>query len=98
MCFSIATPSMKTLISFRPGVNIKTSSIKLSQRQSLEKLSSQNEVCYNNKGFVWDANITVISFFALLFSCLRVGVERGITPSKVLVLDCMGKFFLQLSF
>ena len=35
----------------------------------------------------------VILFFALLFSCLRVGVEREITPSKVLVVDCKGKFF-----
>ena len=85
MCFSIATPSMKTVISFRPGVNIKTNSIKLSHRQSLEKLSSQNEVCYDNKGFVWDANMTVISF-----SCLRVGVERGITASNVLVVHCKG--------
>ena len=75
--FSIATPSMKAVISFRPGVNIKTNSIKLSHKQSLEKLSSQNKVCYNNKGFVWDANMTVISFFALLFSCLRVGGGGG---------------------
>ena len=97
MYFSIATPSMKTVISFRPGVNIKTNSIKLSHKQSLEKSSRQNEVCYNNKAFVWDANMTVISFFALLFSCLRVGVGRGITPSKVLVVDGKGKFFLQLS-
>ena len=52
MCFSIATPSMKTEISFRRGVNIKTNNIKVSHRQSLEKLSSQNEVYYNNKGFV----------------------------------------------
>ena len=89
---------MKTVISFRRGVNIKTNNIMLSQRQSLEKLSSQNEVYYNNKGFVWDANMTVISFFALFFSCLRVGVERRITPSKVLVVDCKGMFFLQLSF
>ena len=88
MYFSIATPSMKTVISFRPGANIK---------KSLEKSSRQNEVCYNNKAFVWDANMTVISFFALLFSCLRVGVGRGITPSKVLVVDGKGKFFLQLS-
>ena len=42
--------------------------------------------------------VTVILFFALLFSCLRVGMERGITPSKVLVVDCKGKFFLQVSF
>ena len=62
MYFSIATPSMKTVISFRPGVNIKTNSIKLSHKQSLEKSSRQNEVCYNNKAFVWDANMTVISF------------------------------------
>ena len=86
MCFSIAhaTPSKKTVISFRRGVNIKTNNITLSPRQSLEKLSSQNEVYYNNKGFVWDENMTVISFFALLFSCLRVGVGvgRGITPFK----------------
>ena len=97
MYFSIVTPSMKAVISFRPGVNIKTNSIKLSHKQSLEKLSSHNEVCYNNKGFVWDANMT-ISLFALLFSCFRVGVGRGITPSKVLVVDCKGKFFLHLSF
>ena len=72
MCFSIATLSMKTAISFRLGVNIKTN--------SLEKLISQNKVCYNNKGFVlWDANMKVISFLALLFSCLRVGVGRGIS-------------------
>ena len=90
MCFSIATPSMKTVISFRRRVNIKTNNIMLSHRQSLEKLSSQNEVYYNKKGFVWDANMSVISFFALLFSCLRVGVERGITPSNVLVVDCKG--------
>ena len=87
MYFSIATPSIKAVISFRLGVNIKN-------KQSVEKLSSHNEVCYNNKGFVWDANIT-ISLFALLFSCLRMGVGRGITPSKVLVVDCKGKFFLQ---
>ena len=42
--------------------------------------------------------MTVILFFALLFSCLRVGVEREITPSKVFVVDCKGTFFLQLSF
>ena len=41
--------------------------------------------------------MTVISVFALLFSCLRVGVGRGITPSKVLDVDGKGKFFLQLS-
>ena len=70
MCFSIATPSMKTVISFRPGVNIKSNSIKVSPKQSLEKLRSQNDVCYNNKGLVWDANMAVISFFAFLFSCL----------------------------
>ena len=63
MFLSIATASMKTVISFRPGVNIKTNSSKLSHKQSLEKLTSQNEVCYNNKGFAWDANMTVISFF-----------------------------------
>ena len=39
-----------------------------------------------------------ISLFALLFSCLRMGVGMGITPSKVLVVDCKGKFFLHLSF
>ena len=27
MCFSIVTPSMKTVISFRRGVNIKTNDI-----------------------------------------------------------------------
>ena len=96
MYFSIATPSMKALISFRPGVNIKTNSIKLSHKQSLEKLTSHNEVCFSNKGFVWDANMT-ISLFALLFSCLRM-VGMGITPSKVLVVYCKGKFFLHLSF
>ena len=80
--FLNCNPSMKTVISFRRAVNIKTNNIMLSHRQSLEKLSSENEVYYNNKGFFWDANMTVISF-----SCLRVGVERGITPSNVLVLD-----------
>ena len=45
-CFSIATTSMKTGISFRPGVNIKTNSFKLSHKQSLEKLSRQNEAEY----------------------------------------------------
>ena len=44
--------------------------------------------------------MTVILLFALLFSLLRVGVGvgRGLTPSKVLVVDCKGKVFLQLSF
>ena len=56
---------MKTVIAFRPGVKIQSNSIKVSPKQSLEKLSTQNDVCYNNKGFV-----AVISFFAFLFSCL----------------------------
>ena len=70
----------------------------LSHKKSLKKLSIQNEVCYNNKGFVWDANMSVISFFPLLFSCLRVGGGRGITPSKVLVVDCKGTFFSTINF
>ena len=37
MYFSIASPSMKTVISFRLGVNMKTNSIKFSHKQSLEK-------------------------------------------------------------
>ena len=41
MCFSIATPSMKTVIPFRPGVNIKTKCVKLSHKRSLGKLNSQ---------------------------------------------------------
>ena len=50
---------MKTVISFRPGVKIQSNSIKVSPKQSLEKLSTQND------GFV-----AVISFFAFFFSCL----------------------------
>ena len=76
---------MKTVISFRPGVKIQSNSIKVSPKQSLEKLSTQND------GFV-----AVICGRHFIF-CFSFFVFGGITPLKVLVIDCKGTFFLQLT-